>query len=216
MSKTHPKRVAIYARVSKRDSDQNPENQLKQLREWCNQSGHTIVREYVETESGQKGTGGRKVFAELFEDAGKRQFDLVLFWALDRFSREGMTKTVMHLERLDSYGVCFHSYQEPLLSTENELVRDILLATFSALAKMEAERISERVKAGLERAKERGTKLGRPSFSLSQKQYEAVAEEVAKGTSIRKISEAVGIPKSTLAPIVADIKRRMAKVPMLD
>lgn len=206
MRKTHPKRVAIYARISKRDSDQDPENQLKQLREWCDQSGHTIVREYVETESGQKGTGGRKVFAELFEDAGKRQFDLVLFWALDRFSREGMTKTVMHLERLDSYGVSFHSYQEPLLSTENELVRDILLATFSALAKMEAERISERVKAGLDRAKDRGVELGRPRSVVSNEQHALIAEEVAKGTSIRKISERVGIPKSTLAPIVAGLK----------
>jgi len=201
-----PKRVAIYARVSKRDSDQDPENQLKQLRAWCDNAGHTIVHEYIETESGQKGLAGRKVFAELFEDAGKRQFDLILFWALDRFSREGMTKTVLHLQRLDSFGVGFHSYQEPLLSTDNELVRDILLAMFSALAKMEAQRISERVSAGLDRAREQGVQLGRPNTQLTAQQLKMIRKELKAGTSARRISEIVGIPRSTLAPHLAEVK----------
>jgi DNA invertase Pin-like site-specific DNA recombinase len=56
-------------------------------------------------ESGRKGTNGRKQFAALFEDAHKRKFDCVLFWALDRFTREGMVPTIMHLQRLASYGV---------------------------------------------------------------------------------------------------------------
>ena len=86
-------RVAIYARVSTDDKGQDPENQLSQLREWCNRSGHEIVREYVEHESGCKGADKRKQFAALFEDASRRKFDCVLFWALDRFSREGMVPT---------------------------------------------------------------------------------------------------------------------------
>lgn len=200
------KRVAIYARVSKRDSDQDPENQLKQLRAWCESAGHTIVHEYIETESGQKGLDGRKVFAELFEDAGKRKFDLILFWALDRFSREGMTKTVLHLQRLDGFGVSFHSYQEPFLSTDNEMVRDILLATLSSLAKMEAQRISERVKAGLDRARDKGKRLGRPVAKISKKQSDIIREELSAGTSQRRISEILGIPRSTLAPHITKIK----------
>src|SRR5262249_28116056 len=79
-------RVAIYARVSTDDKGQNPENQLISLREWCARSGHEIVAEYVEHESGRKGAEGRRQFARLFEDAHRRQFDMVLFWALDRFS----------------------------------------------------------------------------------------------------------------------------------
>jgi hypothetical protein len=66
----------------------------------------------------------RKQFAALFDDAAKRKFDCVLFWALDRFSREGMTQTISHLQRLSSYGVAFHSYTEPHLATDNELVRN--------------------------------------------------------------------------------------------
>jgi Resolvase, N terminal domain len=56
----------------------------------------------------------------LFDDAAKRKFDLVVFWALGRFSREGMAQTIMHLQRLLSYGVAFHSYTEPHLATDNE------------------------------------------------------------------------------------------------
>src|SRR5260370_23788692 len=79
------------------DRGQCPENQLVALREWCARSGHEVAGEYVEHESGRKGTERRAQFARLFEDANRRQFDLVLFWALDRFSREGMVQTIMHL-----------------------------------------------------------------------------------------------------------------------
>jgi DNA invertase Pin-like site-specific DNA recombinase len=139
-------RVAIYARVSTDDKGQDPENQLRELRAWCVNSGHTIVREYVEAESGRKGAEKRKRFGALFDDAAKKKFDCVLFWALDRFSREGMAQTIVHLQRLTSYGVTFHSYTEPHLATDNELVRNVLLALLSSLAKVEAQKISDRTK----------------------------------------------------------------------
>ena len=115
-------RVAIYARVSTDDKGQDPENQLQELRAWAVNSGHAISGEYVDHESGRKGAEKRKQFAALFDDAAKRKFDCVLFWALDRFSREGMTHTIIHLQRL-SYGIAFHSYTETHLATDNELVR---------------------------------------------------------------------------------------------
>src|SRR5215813_6602594 len=147
-----------------------PENQLRQLRQWCVNAGHQLVHEYVDHESGRKGVNGRKQFAALFENAHKRKFDCVLFWALDRFTREGMVPTIMHLQRLASCGVGFHSYTEPHLATDNELVRDILLALLASLAKQEAKRMSERVKAGMARAKAQGKHLGRPAISLKLKQ----------------------------------------------
>ena len=73
----------------------------------------------------------------------RRKFDCVLFWALDRFTREGMVPTIMHLQRLASYGVGFHSYTEAHLATDNELARNILLALLASLAKVEAQKISE-------------------------------------------------------------------------
>jgi DNA invertase Pin-like site-specific DNA recombinase len=88
---------------------QDPENQLRELRAWCVNSGHVIFREYVEHESGGKGADRRKQFAALFDDAAKRKFDCVLFWALDRFSREGMAQTIAHLQRLYERGTLFMS-----------------------------------------------------------------------------------------------------------
>jgi DNA invertase Pin-like site-specific DNA recombinase len=127
--------------------------------------GYPVVREYVEHENGGKGIEYRKQLAAMFAGAARREFDLLLVWSLDRFSREGMAATVGYLQRLASRGVAFRSFTEEHLSTENELVRNILLATLASLAKLEREKISQRTKAGLERARARGKVLGRPRFS---------------------------------------------------
>jgi DNA invertase Pin-like site-specific DNA recombinase len=190
-------RVAIYARVSTLDKGQDHENQLRELRVWCRNSGHTIAREYVEHESGRKGTDKRKQFAALFEDAAKRKFDCVLFWALDRFSREGMAQTIGHLQRLTSYGVTFHSYTEPHLATDNELVRNILLALLSSLAKVEAQKISARTKAGMARARAKGVKIGRPRLGIEVRQQ--IARRAAGGEKPYAIAKSLGIDRHTAA-----------------
>jgi|GEM_PF-2015409 len=89
-------KVAVYARVSTKDKGQDTENQLAQLREFATKQGWTIYREYVDHESGAK--TDRPEFRQMFEDASRRKFDLLLFWALDRLSREGALKTVQHLQ----------------------------------------------------------------------------------------------------------------------
>ena len=190
-------RVAIYARVSTQDKGQDPENQLRELRAWCASSGHRITGEYVEHESGRKGAERRKQFAALFNDTAKRKFDCVLFWALDRFSREGMAQTISHLQRLNSYGVSFHSYTEPRLSTDNELVRNVLLALLSSLAKVEAQKISDRTKAGMARAKAKGIKVGRPRLAIEIRQQ--IARRAAKGETVYAIAKA--LRKSTDIPL---------------
>jgi DNA invertase Pin-like site-specific DNA recombinase len=185
-------RVAIYARVSTTDKGQDPENQLAQLRAWCAAAGHTIVAEFVDHASGGKGAEKRPQFAAMMEAAHRRQFDLLLVWALDRLSREGMAATVGYLQRLTSAGVAFHSYTEQHLSTENELVRDVLLAVMASLAKVERAKISERTKAGLERVKANGVTLGRPV--LSDKVRASIAEMAREnpGMSAYAIAKAVG------------------------
>ncbi len=156
-----PARVAIYLRVS--TDEQDPENQLIQLRAFCERwEGHELVAEYVDRESGTRGRRERKDFDRMFADAARRRFDVVLFWALDRFSREGIRKTIAYLERLDACGVAFKSYTEPFLDTDNELIAHIVLGVTSYYAQQEALRISERTKAGLERARRNGKVLGRP------------------------------------------------------
>jgi DNA invertase Pin-like site-specific DNA recombinase len=190
-----PVRVAIYARVSTDDKGQDPENQLRELRDWIVNSGHTICREYVDYDSGRKGTEKRKQFAALFEDAAKRKFDCVLFWALDRFSREGMTQTIIRPQRLSSYGVAFHSYTRPHLATDNELVRNILLALLSSLARVEAQKISERTKAGMSRARAKGVKIGRPRLPAELRLE--ITQRAAKGETTYAIAKALHIDRHT-------------------
>ena len=96
-------RVALYARVSSKDKRQDTENQLVQLRQFAATQGWTVATEYVDRATGKH--SDREQFQRLFQDASQRQFDIVLFWSLDRFSREGVRETLNHLERLASYGV---------------------------------------------------------------------------------------------------------------
>jgi DNA invertase Pin-like site-specific DNA recombinase len=83
-------RTALYARVSMKDKRQDTENQLSQLRQFCESQGWAITHEYVDRASGKR--SDREQFLKMFEDASQRKFDVVLFWSLDRFSREGLAK----------------------------------------------------------------------------------------------------------------------------
>ena len=85
-------RVALYARVSTKDKGQDTENQLLQLRHFCQQQGWAVVQEYVDQKTGR--TSDREAFQLLFQHAYEKRYDLCLFWALDRFSREGATDTL--------------------------------------------------------------------------------------------------------------------------
>jgi DNA invertase Pin-like site-specific DNA recombinase len=188
-------RVAIYARVSTHDKDQDPETQLHQLRAWCLNAGHDIIAEYVDHVSGAKAAKQRPKLAVLFDDASKRKFDLVLVWALDRLSREGMAATVGYLQRLNGVGVAFHSYTEPLLSTDNELVRDIVLAVMASLAKQERQRISDRTRAGMARAKAQGKAIGRPAIDLMKRREIA---KLAKTESPSRIAARLHLDPKTV------------------
>src|ERR1700751_1080869 len=196
VAKLPSNRAAIYARVSTEDKGQTPDNQLLQLRAWCERMGYRIVREYVEHENGGKGVEYRKQLAAMFAGAARREFDLLLVWSLDRFSREGMATTVGYLQRLASHGVAFRSFTEEHLSTENELVRNILPATLSSLAKLEREKISQRTKAGLERVRAMGKVLGRPRFSDGDREKLRIALD--KGESWYAVSVKTRIPYATV------------------
>jgi DNA invertase Pin-like site-specific DNA recombinase len=192
-----PVRIAVYARVSTDDKGQDPENQLRQLRQWCADAGHTVVHEYIDRESGRKGAKGRKQFAQLFEGAHKRKFDCVLFWALDRFTREGMAQTVAYLQQLASHGVSFHSYTEPHLSTDNELVGNILLAVMASLAKVESQKIGERTRAGMARARAQGKRIGRPALDPALQRK--IAKQLGAGLSAYAVAKQLGIDAHTVA-----------------
>ncbi len=196
-------RVALYSRVSTTDKGQDAENQLGPLRAFCERQGYTVAGEYVDRESGRKGKRERAAFARLFEDAAHRRFDLVLFWSLDRFSREGIRKTILYLQQLDGLGVRFKSYTEAYLDTDNELVSHILLGVLSYFAELEAKKISERTKAGLDRARANGKQLGRPS--KFEQHRDALARMTGEGISKKEMARRTGLTIKTVRKYLAMI-----------
>src|SRR3954470_12867620 len=183
---TH-KRIAIYGRVSTDDGRQDATNQLIELREFADRSGWEIVHEYVDKASGK--TAERPQFRRMFEDAAKRRFELVLFWALDRLSREGVSETLNHLNKLTAYGVDWRSYQESYLDSCGPF-KDVVISLMATLAKQERLRISERTKAGLQRARRAGKVLGRPRVEVDVVKLIALQ---GSGYSLRKIARKTGL-----------------------
>ncbi|MHB1936556.1 MAG: recombinase family protein [Acidobacteriaceae bacterium] len=190
-------KIAIYSRVSTRDKGQDVENQLRQLREFCAKQGYDIVREYVDHASGKR--SDRDAFREMFAAASRREFDTVLFWALDRFSREGVFDTLQHLQRLTSYGVGYRSYTEQYLDSCG-MFRDAVIGILAAVAKQERVRLSERTVAGLERARAHGRIGGRPRVSCDRKR---VLEFRNAGKSLGQIAAEFGLSKTTVSRLVS-------------
>lgn len=148
-------RAAVYARVS--TVDQEPENQLGELRRYCELRTWT-AKEYVDR--GVSGAKDRRpALDELLKDAKRRKFDVLVCWRLDRLGRN-LKHLVLFLEELQALGIAFVSLAEGIDATTpaGKLQMHIL----AAIAQFERERISERVRAGLGRARAQGKRLGRP------------------------------------------------------
>jgi DNA invertase Pin-like site-specific DNA recombinase len=142
----------------------------------------------------------RGKFQKLFQDASQRKFDLVLFWSLDRFSREGVLETLNHLQQLQSYGVGYRSLSEQYLDSCG-VFKDAVLAILAVIAKQERIRLSERTVAGLERARKQGRVGGRPRVVTDRAKVAALR---AAGKSLGEIAEEMGLAKSTVARIVEE------------
>jgi DNA invertase Pin-like site-specific DNA recombinase len=191
------KRAVIYARVSTRDK-QETENQLRQLRDFCRKMEWELTREYVDRVSGKH--GDREQFQAMFAAASRREFDCVLFWALDRFTREGTLATLQYLQRLTGYGIDYKGFTEQYLDSCGPF-RDAVIGILATIAKQERIRLSERVLAGLERARAQGRVGGRPP--LPEKTRRRVLRLRATGISFEKIAAQVGISKMSVCRIVA-------------
>jgi DNA invertase Pin-like site-specific DNA recombinase len=187
-------KVAIYARVSTKTKGQDVENQLMVLREYSLKMGYDIYQIYTDQESG--GSSNRPAFIQLFADAAKRKFDLLLFWSLDRFSREGTRKTIFLLQQLDDYGILYKSYSEQYLDSSG-IFKDVIISILATLAKQEQIRLSERVKAGLDKAKSKGRIGGRPR--IPQEVIDRIQELNYQGLSMRKIGKEMNIHHGTVA-----------------
>ena len=193
-----PRNIVLYARVSTKDKGQDTRNQLAQLREFCAKQDWTIAREYVDNMSAK--TADRPKFKEMMAAASRHDFDLVLFWSLDRFSREGVLETLQHLQRLTSYGVGWKSFTEQYLDSCG-VFRDAVLSILATIAKQERIRLSERTIAGLERARKQGRIGGRPRVITDRSR---VAEMRAAGKSLGEIAAEMSLSKTTVARIARE------------
>ena len=195
-------KTAIYARVSTKDGRQDTDNQLRQLRQFATTQNWTIVHEYVDRASGKR--GDREQFQKMFSAASRREFDILLFWSLDRLSREGTVETLNHLQRLTGYGVNYRSFTEQYLDSTG-IFKEAVIGILAAVAKQERVRLSERTIAGLERARAQGRVGGRPKAEDDFKLVRKVEALRAEGKSIRVIAEALGIAAGTVHKLVKDV-----------
>jgi DNA invertase Pin-like site-specific DNA recombinase len=176
-------RIAIYGRVSTKDRGQEVENQLMALREFAAKQGWTVTREYIDHESGSR--ADRPEFKKMFQDASQRRFDLVLFWSLDRLSREGVLQTLNYLNRLASHGVGYRSFTEQYFESCG-IFKDVVISIMATVAQQERIRISERTKAGLEAARRKGVPLGRRRVRIDGA---LVRQLQAEGKSFEQIAK---------------------------
>src|SRR5271155_2040069 len=187
-------RVALYARVSTRDGRQFTQNQLDGMRAYADRRGWSVIREYVDHATGSRDAAGRDELAALMAHAHAGLFDVVLVWALDRFTREGVLQAFQYIERLKASGVEFHSVTEEHFQTSGP-AGELFLAVAAWMAKQERVRLRERINAGLDRARAAGKVLGRPRAGLDLTKLKRLR---AEGLSVRAIAAATDTSRSTV------------------
>jgi DNA invertase Pin-like site-specific DNA recombinase len=184
-------RCALYARVS--TGKQENENQLEELREYAARSGFHVVEEFVDVVTGS-GKKQRPAYERMMTAASQRKFDRLVFWKLDRLSREGVKATIDILARLTSYGVTWRSLKEEHLDSCG-IFKDAIISIMATLADQERVNISERTKAGLARARRKGAVLGakRKPIDIGE-----VREMQNVGKSLRQIAAHLQVSPGTL------------------
>jgi DNA invertase Pin-like site-specific DNA recombinase len=194
MKKT-AKRAALYVRVSTLDK-QHPANQITPLQKWSKQQGYPIVATFIDRETGA--SSERPKFKAMMEAAAQRQFEIIICWSLDRFTREGIAETFIHLRRLQQNGVQFYSLTEEYFRTTGP-AGDFLIAVTAWVADHERRRRQERIRAGLARARDQGIWIGRRPNAFIPAELIEMKKMAAAGVSLRAIAIKFKTSKSTIA-----------------
>ena len=191
-------RVALYARVSTLNG-QDPEMQLRELREYAGRRGWIVEHEYIDQGfSGSKES--RPALNQMMVEAHRRRFDSVLVWKIDRFGRS-LKHLVNALAELAALGVAFVSLKDNLdLSTPSGR---LMFQIIGAMAEFERALIQERVRAGLRNARAKGRRLGRPRAIVNASR---IASLRAQGRSWEQIRSETGVSKGTAQRAVVTFK----------
>jgi DNA invertase Pin-like site-specific DNA recombinase len=178
-------KVCLYARVSRVDKDQNPENQLIKLREYAQRHDWEISEVYVDYVSGAKTS--RPSFDRMIKDGRARRYDAVVVVRIDRLARS--TRHLLNiLEDLDRHGVSLVCTDQEI-DTKSPAGR-LLFTILGAVSELELDLIRERTKDGLARARAQGKRLGRPPKPTKNDEIRALR---AQGKSLRQIGFELGI-----------------------
>jgi DNA invertase Pin-like site-specific DNA recombinase len=182
-------RVGVYGRVSTADKGQDPEMQLRELREYCERRGWEIGGEFVDIGvSGSKNS--RPQLNKLMAGAKQRKFDAVLVWKLDRFGRS-LKHLVSALGEFEALGIAFISLRDSFdLTTPSGRLMFNMVASF---AEFERDIIRERVKAGIAHRRAKGLRVGRKPVIVDPARLQALRSE---GRTIREIAAALGVSRS--------------------
>ena len=190
-------RVAIYARVS--TSSQTTANQLAELERVAALRAWTIVETFQDDGiSGAKGRSERPALDRMLKDAVRGRFDLIAVWSIDRLGRS-LQHLIETVNQLQSVGVDLYMHQQAIDTTTP--AGKLAFSIFGAFAEFERSLIRERAKAGLDRAKRNGTKLGRPT-NLNSSVAAAITALRAKDHSIRKIAAHLRVGTGTVYKVL--------------
>lgn len=194
-------RLALYARVTTTDREQEPETQLMPLRELAQAQGWQIAYELTDHASATD-LRGRAAWRELLTQASRRKIDVILVWKLDRAFRS-VAHMATTVEQLRRWGVGLRSYSEPWLDTSGASpVADLMLNILASFAQFERALISERVRAGMARARKQGKRLGRPRAVNGE--WDAVRAKMERGDLTRVgAARALGVSRATVYRLLA-------------
>tara|TARA_R110002124_G_scaffold11974_5_gene56824 strand:- start:3882 stop:4499 length:618 start_codon:yes stop_codon:yes gene_type:complete len=198
--KAHPRRAAIYARVS--TGEQTPENQLIRLREVAERAGWEVVQEYVETASGA--SRSRPLLDAMMKDAARRRFDIVLAWDVSRLGRS-LHQLVALFETLRTLGVDLVLDKQGF-DTSTPAGR-MMMQMCAVFAEFEREMIVDRTKAGLARARARGKQIGRAPASEAIK--EAIRALRADGMGMDRIARKLKCGKGLSQTVCQQFDKEM-------
>jgi DNA invertase Pin-like site-specific DNA recombinase len=195
MKSAQIKRSALYARVS--TDGQTTDNQIRELRQVAEHNGWEIVNEYVDQGiSGAKGREQRPAFDALWKGATRREFDVVMVWAVDRLGRS-LSHLVNFLSEIHAKKVDLFIYQQGVDTTTP--AGKALFGMMGVFAEFERSMIQERVRAGITRVRAKGQRWGRRSIQETDPELcGKIFQLRQQGFGMGKIANQLGLSSRTV------------------
>lgn len=197
--------VALYARVSTDDKEQNPETQLFALREFCQKADWTVVKEYTD-KARAKDYKHRTAWAQLLKDARTHEFKTVLVFRLDRAFRS-VRECSNTIQEWTDRGIGFKSLREDVIDTTTAQ-GTFMLNILASVAQLESSMISERVTAGIKRTRAEGNRYGRKKKYVD---WSRVVQGLEAGESINRLAVVLGYSRRLIYRAIKENQQSLSE-----